>query len=158
MTHSTGTLAWRAFAWGTVLGKPSRSHCWCPSFANSSVTSPTIIESGTRSPRAMNSLASSPSGDLSLIWDLSRSPLERCTRPKSLTIQALIVPFPDPGAPSINTEDSLQDWAGTAVIQLQHKLGSNAGLWSSFPENEKGASELRIVLHYFHLQISLVYL
>ena len=47
----------------------------------------------------MNDLAARPSSVPSLIWALRRSPLLTCRRPKSLTIQLLMVPFPDPGAP-----------------------------------------------------------
>ena len=49
----------------------------------------------------MKDLAARPSSVPSLICALSRSPLLTWRRPKSLTIQLLMVPFPDPGAPMI---------------------------------------------------------
>ena len=49
----------------------------------------------------MKDLAASPSSVPSLICALSRSPLLTWSRPKSRTIQLLMVPFPDPGAPMI---------------------------------------------------------
>ena len=49
----------------------------------------------------MKDLAARPSSVPSLICALSMSPLLTCWRPKSLTIQLLMVPFPDPGAPMI---------------------------------------------------------
>lgn len=49
----------------------------------------------------MKDLAARPSSVPSLICALRRSPLLTWRRPKSLTIQLLMVPFPDPGAPMI---------------------------------------------------------
>ena len=49
----------------------------------------------------MKDLAERPSSVPSLICALRRSPLLTWRRPKSLTIQLLMVPFPDPGAPMI---------------------------------------------------------
>ena len=38
---------------------------------------------------------------LFMIWDLSRSPLDKCFKLKSLTILVEMVPLPEPGGPII---------------------------------------------------------
>src|SRR6266536_5049105 len=65
-----------------------------------------MIESGTRSPRAMYSRAARPVAVPSATCLRSRSPLEMCVSPKRSAICTACVPLPAPGAPINSTRMS----------------------------------------------------
>ena len=113
-TTFTGVSPCKAAACGCVLGKPSKSQDWSPSFFSSEETRLTITSSGTSSPLSMKALASLPMGVPSLILCRRRSPELTCFSPKSRTIQLEMVPFPLPGAPKADEVDS------HTLIQLEY--------------------------------------
>src|SRR6266851_1267063 len=106
--RTRGRCMFRAFsnfarlsACAMVLGNPSRTNPFAQSGrAMRSSTMPITIASGTRSPRSMIGLASSPSGVPRPTWSRNMSPVERCGTPKRRAISFDWVPLPAPGGPT----------------------------------------------------------
>ena len=101
ITTFTGACPWRALACGCVRGNPSNNQGDPAIFLSSDDISSTIVSSGTRSPRSINCFAFRPTSVPCCKCCRRISPELTCFKPKSRTIQFEMVPFPDPGAPTI---------------------------------------------------------
>src|SRR6478735_8239672 len=97
---SSASVESSAWAWASVRGKPSRMNPPSVSGADRrSRNMPMITSSGTRSPRAMISLATRPSSLPSRTASRSMSPVAMWGSPCSGATRAAWVPLPAPGGP-----------------------------------------------------------
>ena len=141
MTLSSGaptsaSMPSRASACAMVRGKPSSMKSSVRPVSASRIM-PMTTASGTRSPASMNVLASTPSGVPSATAARSRSPVDRCSSPRSLRNSAC-VPLPAPGGPN-STRRAIAGILRTSASSA----GPPSGAWCRVRRPPRSAARCR---------------